>query len=52
MASHKKILVGIAVTVAPLAIIAGMLWMMQSFVGKHKQLKQTSSVKVFHADRF
>jgi hypothetical protein len=47
----KKILIGIAVTVVPLAIIAGSLWMTQSFLGKHKQSKQTSSVKVIYADR-
>lgn len=52
----KKILVGIVITLVPLAILAGGLWLMQRLVGnhadakyaytKHACAKQSSSTKV------
>jgi hypothetical protein len=36
----RKILVGIAVTVIPLAILASGLWLTQTYSGNHTQSKQ------------
>jgi hypothetical protein len=46
----KKILVGIVITVVPLAVIAGALWMTQRLVGNHAQSNHTSSAKVTYAN--
>jgi hypothetical protein len=46
----KKILVGIAITVVPLAIIAGGLWSIQHVRANHAQTKSTSSAKVTYAN--
>jgi hypothetical protein len=45
----KKILVGIAITVVPLAIIASGLWSVQKTRVNHPQAKSTSS-KVTYAN--
>jgi hypothetical protein len=47
----KKILVGIAITLVPLAILAGGLWITQRLASnhasaKHADAKQSSSTKV------
>jgi hypothetical protein len=47
----KKILVGIVITLVPLAILAGGLWLTQRLSGnhsdaKHAYIKQGSSTKV------
>jgi hypothetical protein len=47
----KKILVGIVITLVPLAILAGGLWLTQRLAGnhadaKHASAKQGSSTKV------
>jgi hypothetical protein len=46
----KKILVGIVITVVPLAIIAGGLWSIQRTRANHPQTKSTSSTKVPYAN--
>ena len=46
----KKILVGIAITVVPLAIIAGGLWSIQQARANHVQTKSNSSAKVTYAN--
>jgi hypothetical protein len=46
----KKVLVGIAITVVPLAIIAGGLWSIQRTRANHPQTKSTSSAKVPYAN--
>ena len=46
----KKILVGIAITVVPLAIIAGGLWSMQQVRANHAPTKSNSSAKVTYAN--
>ncbi len=46
----KKILVGIVVTVVPLAIIAVSLWSIQQTRTKQLQVKPTSSNKVAYAN--
>ncbi len=46
----KKILVGIAITVVPLAIIAGGLWSIQQAGGNHAQTKSHSPAKVTYAN--
>jgi hypothetical protein len=46
----KKILVGIVITVVPLAIVAGGLWSIQGTKLKHTQAKPTSSAKVPYAN--
>jgi hypothetical protein len=42
----KKILVGIVITLVPLAILAGGLWLTQRLAGNHANAKQNSSTKV------
>jgi len=42
----RKILVGIIITLVPLAILAGGLWLTQRLTGNHAHAKQTSSTKV------
>jgi hypothetical protein len=42
----KKILLGIAITLVPLAILAGGLWLTQRLTGNRAHAKQTSSTKV------
>jgi flagellar basal body-associated protein FliL len=42
----KKILIGIVITLVPLAILAGGLWLTQWLVKSHEHAKQTSSTKV------
>jgi hypothetical protein len=39
----RKILVGIAITVIPLAIMASGLWLIQTHSGNHAQSKQDSA---------
>ena len=46
----KKIAIGIAVTVVPLAIIAGGLWSIQQARTNHAQTRSNSSAKVTHAN--
>ena len=46
----KKILVGIAVTVAPLVIIAGGLWGIQRVRANHAQTKSNPPAKVTYAN--
>lgn len=46
----KKILVGIVITVVPLAIIAAGLWSIQRTQVNHLQTKPTSSAKVAYAN--
>jgi hypothetical protein len=41
----KKILVGVVITVVPLAIFAGGLWLTERVTGSHSQAKQSSSAK-------
>jgi hypothetical protein len=41
----KKIVVGIVITLVPLAILAGGLWLTQRLVGNHAHEKQTTSTK-------
>jgi len=41
----KKIVVGIVITLVPLAILTGGLWLTQRFAGAHAQDKQTTSTK-------
>jgi len=42
----KKILIGIVITLVPLAILAGGLWLTQRLARNHAHAKQTSSTKV------
>lgn len=42
----KKIAIGIVITVVPLAILAGGLWLTQSVTDQHTGKKQASSTKV------
>jgi hypothetical protein len=42
----RKILIGIVITLVPLAILAGGLWLTQRLTGNHTHAKQTSSTKV------
>lgn len=46
----KKILVGIAVTLVPLAIIAGGLWSVQHVHALHGKGNSNSPIKVTYAD--
>jgi uncharacterized membrane protein len=46
----KKILVGIAITIVPLIIIAGGLRSVQQARANHPQAKPDSSAEVFHAN--
>jgi hypothetical protein len=46
----KKILVGIVITVVPLAIVAGGLWAIQGIKTNRTQTKPTSSAKVSYAN--
>jgi hypothetical protein len=46
----KKILVGIVITVVPLAIIAAGLWSVQQTQANHPPAKPTSSTKVAYAN--
>jgi hypothetical protein len=46
----KKILVGIAVTVVPLLVIAGALWTIQQVQANHSQTNSNSSAKVTYAN--
>ena len=46
----KKILVGVAVTVVPLAIITAGLWSIQRTRATRPQTNQTSSSKVAYAN--
>jgi hypothetical protein len=46
----KKILVGVVITVVPLAIIAAGLWSIQQTRANHPQDKPTSSAKVAYAN--
>ena len=46
----KKILLGIAITIVPLAIIAGGLWSIQQKRSHHAQTKSTSSARVNYAN--
>ena len=41
----KKIIVGVVITVVPLAILAGGLWFTQRVAGNHPHAKQSSSAK-------
>jgi hypothetical protein len=41
----KKIMVGIVITLVPLAILGGGLWLTQRQVGNHVQDKQTTSTR-------
>jgi hypothetical protein len=41
----KKILLGIVITIVPLAILAGGLWVTQRVVGNHAHAKQVSSTR-------
>jgi len=42
----KKILIGFVITLVPLAILAGGLWLTQWLAGSHAHAKQISSTKV------
>jgi hypothetical protein len=42
----KKILVGIVITLVPLAILAGGLWLTQRLANNHAATEQISSTKV------
>jgi hypothetical protein len=44
----KKILVGIVITLVPLAILTGGLWLTQRLVGNHAHKKQTTSTKAMN----
>jgi|HubBroStandDraft_4_1064222.scaffolds.fasta_scaffold826985_2 hypothetical protein len=44
----KKILVGIVITLVPLAILTGGLWLTQRLVGNHAHEKQTTSTKAMN----
>jgi hypothetical protein len=46
----KKILVGIVITIVPLAIIAGGLWSIQQARANHSQAQPDSSAKVTYAN--
>jgi hypothetical protein len=46
----KKILVGIVITVVPLAVIAAGLWSIQRTRVNHPQTEPTSSAKVAYAN--
>jgi hypothetical protein len=46
----KKVLVGIAITVVPLVIIAGGLWSIQQARANRPQAKPNSSAKVSYAN--
>jgi hypothetical protein len=46
----KKILVGIVITVVPLAIIAAGLWIIQQTGANRPPAKPTSSAKVVYAN--
>ena len=46
----KKIFVGVIVTVVPLAILTGGLWITQHFVGHPAHAKQTSTREVTYAN--
>lgn len=42
----KKIAIGIVITVVPLAILVGGLWLTESVTAQHAGKKQASSTKV------
>lgn len=42
----KKIAIGIVITVVPLAIVVGGLWLTESLTDQHAGKKQASSTKV------
>jgi hypothetical protein len=42
----RKILIGIVITLVPMAILAGGLWLTQRLVKSHAHAKQNSSTKV------
>jgi hypothetical protein len=44
----KKILVGIVITLVPLAILTGGLWLTHRLVGNHAHEKQTTSTKAMN----
>jgi hypothetical protein len=44
----KKILLGIVITLVPLAILTGGLWLTQRLVGNHGHEKQTTSTKAMN----
>ena len=46
----KKIMVGVAITVVPLLIIAGALWTIQQVQANHSQTKSNSSAKVTYTN--
>jgi hypothetical protein len=46
----KKILVGVAITVTPLVIIAGCLWGVQQTRANHDQTKSNPPAKVTYAN--
>jgi hypothetical protein len=46
----KKIAVGVAITVVPLAIIAGSLWATQRFTGHRAHAEQSSAKEVSYAN--
>jgi hypothetical protein len=46
----KKILVGLIVTIVPLAILASGLWLTQRFAGSHARSKQDSTKQVTYAN--
>jgi hypothetical protein len=46
----KKILVGIVITIVPLAIISAGLWSIQRTRANHPQTNPTSSTKVAYAN--
>jgi hypothetical protein len=46
----KKIAVGIVITIVPLAIIVGGLWITRTHAGHPAPAKQTSSAKVTYAN--
>lgn len=41
----KKIIVGVVITIVPLAVLAGGLWFTQHLAGSHSHAKQSSSAK-------
>jgi hypothetical protein len=46
----KKIVVGVVITLVPLAILTGGLWLTQRFAGAHPHEKQTSTKAVTYAN--
>ena len=46
----KKIVVGVVITIVPLAILAGGLWLTEKHVSSQTRSQQASSAEVNHAN--